>query len=304
MTGNARSSCFRAFSEFCREALRGPAPLSSFFQRLASSFFASSFPFPRKNRAYKGHWPDSHAEDPRPSSSRPNENPAFSRKKLLNFEEKVFGSIWFSSRRFCLGCLRATKESPWSFDRTKPHPESINRRKRKSKERRKAGTSRLVEKVPVGTGKRVSSRFHGSWKTYAGSHARTTREQYDKSERRRGHFGRWCFARLEADVFLRNSRERSLLGTFSPSSACLSEKERDSDAAECRFSPGCCCFLSVSLAIVKRGNPAFTAFASEIILARESNKKSLQEFRFWTVRFVQFRRKRFRTYSVCRVAIL
>lgn len=162
MTGNARSSCFRAFSEFCREALRGPAPLSSFFQRLASSSFASSFPFPRKKRAYKGHWPDSHAEDPRPSSSRPNENPAFSRKKLLNFEEKVFGSIWFSSRRFCLGCLRATKESPWSFDRTKPHPESINRRKRKSKERKKAGTSRLVEKVPVGTGKRVSSRFHGS----------------------------------------------------------------------------------------------------------------------------------------------
>lgn len=54
---------------------------------------------------------------------------------------------------------------------------------------------------------------------------------------------------------------------------CVSErKERDSDAAECRFSPGCCCFLSVSLAIVKRGNPAFTAFASEIILALRKSK--------------------------------
>lgn len=69
---------------------------------------------------------------------------------------------------------------------------------------------------------------------------------------------------------------------------------------------------AASLALLSqslRGNPAFTAFASEIILVRESNKKSLQEFRFWTVRFisslyVQFRRKRFRTYPVCRVAIL
>lgn len=94
MTGNARSSCFRAFSEFCREALRGP-PLVLFFQRLASSSFASSFPFPRKKRAYKGHWPDSHAEDPRPSSSHPNENPAFSRKKLQTLKKRSLDPFGF-----------------------------------------------------------------------------------------------------------------------------------------------------------------------------------------------------------------
>lgn len=41
--------------------------------------------------------------------------------------------------------------------------------------------------------------------------------------------------------------------------------------------------VAASLALLSqslRGNPAFTAFASEIILVRESNKKSLQEFRF------------------------
>lgn len=37
---------------------------------------------------------------------------------------------------------------------------------------------------------------------------------------------------------------------------CVSErKERDSDAAECRFSPGCCCFLSVSLAEIQLSPP-------------------------------------------------
>lgn len=78
---------------------------------------------------------------------------------------------------------------------------------------------------------------------------------------------------------MRNSRERSLLGTFSPSSACLSEKkeirmQQNVDLAQAAAASSA--FLLQSL----RGNPAFTAFASEIILVRESNKKSLQEFRF------------------------
>ena len=65
-------------------------------------------------------------------------------------------------------------------------------------------------------------------------------------------------------------RERNLRGTF-PILPCVSErKERDSDAAECRFSPGRAASSAFSSRSLRGVDPRFVASSFEIIVVRTS----------------------------------